>query len=68
MHVDRLQVSAILADVYLFCLLVYSVICTQGELGEEECEQALHTLFHVLFTMARMMVCGSGGRERGRGT
>ena len=29
-----------------------------------ECEQALSTLFHVLFTMARMMVCG-GGRGEG---
>ena len=48
------------------CLfIVYSSVCTQGELGEEECEQALHTLFHVLFTMARMMVCGVG---EGRGT
>ena len=38
-------------------------ICPQGELGEAECEQALSTLFHVLFTMARMMVCGGGSGE-----
>ena len=58
------------------CLFIaYSIICPQGELGEAECEQALSTLFHVLFTMARMMVCGGGRGEgymgvgwRGRGT
>ena len=42
------------------CLSFTPYICPQGELGEAECEQALSNLFHVLFTMARMMVCGGG--------
>lgn len=36
-------------------IMVYVVSCNQGETGTEDCEQALASLFTVLFTMVRVM-------------
>ena len=54
-----------MSDVYKFISCLRSAICPLGDISEAECEQALSTLFHVLFTMARMMVCGGGEGSQG---
>ena len=57
------QCEEFLSDVCKFIYCLRHAICPLCELGEMECEQALSTLFHVLFTMARLMVCGRGRGE-----
>ena len=58
------QCEEFLSDVYKFISCLRSAICPLGDISEAECEQALSTLFHVLFTMARMYV-GEGRDRRG---
>ena len=59
------QCEEFLSDVYKFIYCLRHAFGPLDELGEAECEQALSTLFHVLFTMARMMVCGGGEGKQG---